>query len=107
MDNENNFGTRLAVLEVKVEHHENKFDEVNTSLDKLNTEMQILVTAVTKLTTTLDKATIAIEKVSDIANNSNTKWVQFSSYTAGATKVITLLSIAVGIAWTIFTYINR
>ena len=107
MENENNFSTRLAVLEVKVEHHESKFDEVNNSLDKLNSEMQILVTAVTKLTTTLDKATIAIEKVSDIANNSNTKWVQFSSYTAGATKVITVVVFLLGCVWALFTYINR
>ena len=107
MDNEKNFGTRLAVLEVKVEHHENKFDEVNNSLDKLNSEMQILVTAVTKLTTTLDKATIAIEKVSDIANTSNTKWVQFSSYTAGATKVITVVVFLLGCVWALFTYVNK
>lgn len=107
MENENNFGTRLAVLEVKVEHHENKFDEVNNSLDKLNSEMQILVTAVTKLTSTLDKATIAIEKVSDIANQSNTKWVQFSSYTAGATKVISVVVFLLGCVWALFTYMNR
>ena len=107
MENEKNFGTRLAVLEVKVEHHENKLEEVNTSLDKLNNEMQILVTAVTKLTTTLDKATIAIEKVSDIANQSNTKWVQFSSYTAGATKVISIVVFLLGCVWGIFTFLAK
>ena len=107
MENENNFGTRLAVLEVKVTHHESKFDEVNSSLDKLNNEMQILVTAVTKLTSTLDKATIAIEKVSDLANQSNTKWIKFDSYTAGMLKVISVVVFLLGCVWGLFTYVNK
>ena len=104
---DNNHETRISVLETKVEFHANKLEEVNTSLDKLNDEMTILVQAVTGLNDTISRATIAIEKVTDLASNNNTRWVKFDSYLSGATKVVSLIGLAVGVAWTIFTFFAK
>jgi len=104
---ENNHEARIAVLEVKVTHHENKFEEVNTSLDKLNDEMQVLVTAVTGLNATIDRATTAIEKVSALATENNNKWIKFNSYTEGMLKVGSIVIFLLGCAWAVFTHFDK
>ena len=104
---ENNHEARIAVLETKVEHHAGKLEEVNTSIDKLNDEVTILVTAVTGLNATIDRATMAIERVSDLAAENNNKWIQFNSYKAGMTKVISILIFILGGLWAIFTHFDR
>jgi len=103
MENDN-FGTRLAVLEVKVENHAEKLEDVTSNLATLNREVNTLITSVTNLNSSVDRAVVAIERVSTLASDSNSKWTQFNSYVAGGTKVITIVGLAGGIIWTLFTF---
>ena len=121
---QNDMQARVAVLEIKVSTAESRLEETHTvqtrMIDKLDqhviattardNQLQQTISqitgAVTVLSSTVSETNQTLKEIATMATTSATQLMKWDTIAMTLIKVVTVIGIVVGGAWTVFTWVE-